>query len=139
MPPVTQTSATPWLASHIDLALLVLEPEKPASSAAQASALMREARANVAAVLNKHRFHMPAALLPGRVTRPACRRVVRLTNRFAVSSIPVGLEQPRQLSVHETHISPLVVRTPCELTGTKSARHETPYVSSLESPARLLL
>ena len=63
MPPVTQTSATPRLASYMDLALLVLESEKTSQhSAARASALMREARANVAAVLNKHRSHVPAAL-----------------------------------------------------------------------------
>jgi len=63
MPPVTQTSATPRLASYMDLALLVLESERTSQhSAARASALMREARANVAAVLNKHRSHMPAAL-----------------------------------------------------------------------------
>ncbi|HOX56482.1 MAG TPA: cellulose synthase operon protein YhjQ/BcsQ [Candidatus Paceibacterota bacterium] len=63
MPPVTQTSATPRLASYMDLALLVLESEKTSQhSAARASALMREARANVAAVLNKHRSHMPTAL-----------------------------------------------------------------------------
>ena len=63
MPPVTQTSATPRLASYMDLALLVLESEKTSQhSAIRASALMREARANVAAVLNKHRSHMPAVL-----------------------------------------------------------------------------
>jgi Mrp family chromosome partitioning ATPase len=63
MPPVTQTSATPRLASYMDLALLVLESEKTSQhAAARASALMREARVNVAAVLNKHRSHMPAAL-----------------------------------------------------------------------------
>jgi uncharacterized protein involved in exopolysaccharide biosynthesis/Mrp family chromosome partitioning ATPase len=63
MPSVTQTSATPRLASHMDLALLVLESEKTSQhAAARASALMREARVNVAAVLNKQRSHMPAAL-----------------------------------------------------------------------------
>jgi polysaccharide biosynthesis transport protein len=63
MPPVTQTSATPRLASHLDLALLVLESEKTRHhSAMRATALMREARANVAAVLNKCRSHVPAAL-----------------------------------------------------------------------------
>ena len=63
MPPVTQTSSTPRLASHMDLALLVLESEKTKQhTALRASALMREARANVAAVLNKHRSHVPAAL-----------------------------------------------------------------------------
>jgi uncharacterized protein involved in exopolysaccharide biosynthesis/Mrp family chromosome partitioning ATPase len=65
MPPVTQTSATPRLASYMDLALLVLESEQTSQhAAARASALMREARANVAAVLNKHRAHMPPALSP---------------------------------------------------------------------------
>jgi Mrp family chromosome partitioning ATPase len=63
MPPVTQTSSTPRLASYMDLALLVLESEKTSqNSATRASALMREARANVAAVLNKHRSHVPAVL-----------------------------------------------------------------------------
>jgi len=63
MPPVTQTSATPRLSSYMDLALLVLESEKTSQhSAIRASALMREARANVAAVLNKHRSHVPAVL-----------------------------------------------------------------------------
>jgi polysaccharide biosynthesis transport protein len=63
MPPVTQTSATPRLASYMDLALLVLESEKTSQhAAARASTLMREARANVAAVLNKKRSHAPAAL-----------------------------------------------------------------------------
>ena len=63
MPPVTQTSATPRLASYMDLALLVIEAEKTGQhSAVRASSLMREARANVAAVLNKHRSHMPAGL-----------------------------------------------------------------------------
>ena len=63
MPPVTQTSSTPRLASYMDLALLVLESEKTSQhSATRASALMREARANVAAVLNKHRSRVPAVL-----------------------------------------------------------------------------
>lgn len=63
MPPVTPTSATPRLSSYMDLALLVLESEKTKHhTAARASALMREARANVAAVLNKHRSHVPTVL-----------------------------------------------------------------------------
>ncbi len=63
MPPVTPTSATPRLASHMDITLLVLESEKTGQhSAARACALMRESRANVAAVLNKHRAHVPAPL-----------------------------------------------------------------------------
>jgi polysaccharide biosynthesis transport protein len=63
MPPVTQTSATPRMASYMDLALLVIESEKTGQhAAARACGLMREARASVAAVLNKHRSHMPAGL-----------------------------------------------------------------------------
>jgi uncharacterized protein involved in exopolysaccharide biosynthesis/Mrp family chromosome partitioning ATPase len=63
MPPVTPTSATPRLASHMDITLLVLESEKTGQHLAKrASALMRESRANVAAVLNKHRSHVPASM-----------------------------------------------------------------------------
>lgn len=63
MPPVTPTSATPRLASHMDITLLVLESEKTGQhSAKRATALMRESRANVAAVLNKHRSHVPASM-----------------------------------------------------------------------------
>jgi Mrp family chromosome partitioning ATPase len=63
MPPVSPTSATPRLAGYMDLVLLVLEAEKTSEhKAARASALMRESRANVAAVLNKYRQHVPAAL-----------------------------------------------------------------------------
>ena len=63
MPPVSATSATPRLASHMDITLLVLESEKTQQRAATcAGALMREARANVAAVLNKHRSYVPNGL-----------------------------------------------------------------------------
>jgi Mrp family chromosome partitioning ATPase len=63
MPPVSPTSATPRLAGYMDLVLLVLEAEKTSEhKAARASALMRESRANVAAVLNKYRQHVPGAL-----------------------------------------------------------------------------
>jgi polysaccharide biosynthesis transport protein len=63
MPPVSPTSATARLASHMDIALLVLEAEKTNQhSAERAASLMRESRANVAAVLNKHRSHVPSAL-----------------------------------------------------------------------------
>ncbi len=63
MPPVSATSATPRLASHMDMVLLVLEAEKTGQHAAKrASTLMRESRSNVAAVLNKHREHMPTQL-----------------------------------------------------------------------------
>jgi Mrp family chromosome partitioning ATPase len=63
MPPVTRTSATTRLASYMDLALLVLESwTTNQHSAIRASELMRDARANVAAVLYKHCSHMPASL-----------------------------------------------------------------------------
>jgi Mrp family chromosome partitioning ATPase len=63
MPPVSPTNATPRMASHMDIVLLILESEKTGHhAAARATALMRESRANVAAVLNKYREHLPAAL-----------------------------------------------------------------------------
>jgi uncharacterized protein involved in exopolysaccharide biosynthesis/Mrp family chromosome partitioning ATPase len=63
MPQVSPTSSTPRLAAHMDIVLLVLESEKTGQqSAARAVALMREARANVAAVLNKCRPHVPERL-----------------------------------------------------------------------------
>jgi polysaccharide biosynthesis transport protein len=63
MPPVTQTSVTPRLASHMDITLLVLESEKTGQQAAtRATALMKEARCNVAAVLNKFKPHVPQEL-----------------------------------------------------------------------------
>jgi Mrp family chromosome partitioning ATPase len=63
MPPVSPTSPTPRLASHMDITLLVLESEKTGQkSARRATDLMREARANVATVLNKCRQHVPGAL-----------------------------------------------------------------------------
>jgi polysaccharide biosynthesis transport protein len=64
MPPVSPTSATPRLASHMDITLLVLESgETGQQVAARASALMRGSRANVAAVLNKHRPQAPASMV----------------------------------------------------------------------------
>ena len=63
MPPVVPGSATPRLGSYMDIVLLVLEAERTGQhSAACAGALMRESRANVAAVLNKHRSHVPAGM-----------------------------------------------------------------------------
>jgi polysaccharide biosynthesis transport protein len=63
MPPVSQTSPTPRMASHMDLALLVVESGKTGQqAAARASALMQGARANVATVLNKQRSHVPPGL-----------------------------------------------------------------------------
>jgi CO dehydrogenase nickel-insertion accessory protein CooC1 len=47
----------------MDITLLVVESEKTGQQvAARASRLMRESRANVAAVLNKFRPHVPARL-----------------------------------------------------------------------------
>ncbi len=63
MPPVSPTSPTPRLASHMDLTLLVVESERTGQkAAARAKELMRESRANVATVLNKCRQHVPDAL-----------------------------------------------------------------------------
>jgi uncharacterized protein involved in exopolysaccharide biosynthesis/Mrp family chromosome partitioning ATPase len=63
MPQVSPTSPTPRLAAHMDIVLLVLESEKTGQQpAARAAALMREARANVAAILNKCRPHVPERL-----------------------------------------------------------------------------
>ena len=63
MPPVSPTSPTPRLASHMDLTLLILESERTGQKAAnRAKELMRESRANVATVLNKCRQHVPGAL-----------------------------------------------------------------------------
>ena len=65
MAPVSPTSPTPRLASHMDITLLILESEKTGQqAAARASALMRESRANVAAVLNKYREYAPSAFAP---------------------------------------------------------------------------
>lgn len=63
MPPVSPTSATPRLAAHMDLVLLVLEAERTGQATAKrAGTLMRESKANVAAILNKFRPHVPASL-----------------------------------------------------------------------------
>lgn len=63
MPCVTQTSVTPRLASHMDVVLMVLESERTGQlPASRATALMREARANVVAVLNKCRTYVPVRL-----------------------------------------------------------------------------
>jgi Mrp family chromosome partitioning ATPase len=63
MPTVSPTSPTPRLAAHMDLVLLVLESEKTGQAAAKrAGLLMRESKANVAAILNKFRPHVPAKL-----------------------------------------------------------------------------
>lgn len=66
LPPVSQTSMTPRLSGHMDMVLLVLESEKTSwHLAAESSELMRGARANVAAILNKCRSHVPTAISTG--------------------------------------------------------------------------
>ena len=63
MPPITQTSVTPRLAGFMDIVLMVLESEKTGQEIARrADALLNESRANVAAVLNKHREYVPQRL-----------------------------------------------------------------------------
>jgi polysaccharide biosynthesis transport protein len=63
MPAISSMSTTPRLGGYMDIVLLVLESEKTGQQlASRATALMRESRANVAAVLNKYRAHVPARL-----------------------------------------------------------------------------
>jgi succinoglycan biosynthesis transport protein ExoP len=59
-PPVSQTNSTARLAGYMDLTLLVVEAEKTAQqSAVKANGLMTDARARVAAVLNKCHKYVP--------------------------------------------------------------------------------
>lgn len=63
MPPVTQTSVTARLSGFMDMVLVVIESEKTGSEIVQrANGLLAESRANVAAVLNKHRAYVPRKL-----------------------------------------------------------------------------
>lgn len=63
MPAISSMSTTPRLGGYMDIVLLVLESEKTGQQlASRATALMRESRANVAAVVNKYRAHVPARL-----------------------------------------------------------------------------
>jgi uncharacterized protein involved in exopolysaccharide biosynthesis/Mrp family chromosome partitioning ATPase len=65
MPRVSQTSSTARMAGYMDIVLLVLESEKTAQQAAVgAHTMMKDSRANVAAVLNKCRPRVPALLSP---------------------------------------------------------------------------
>lgn len=65
LPPVTQTSATARVAGLLDMTLLVLESEKTHSDLAkQVTGLLKQSRADVAAVLNKHRQYLPNRLNP---------------------------------------------------------------------------
>lgn len=66
MPPVSQTSVTPRLSGHMDMVFLVLESEATSQHlAAEASELMRGAKAKVATILNKCKAHVPAAISTG--------------------------------------------------------------------------
>jgi hypothetical protein len=63
MPAISPMSTTPRLGGYMDIVLLVLESEKTGQQlASRAAALMRESRANLAAVVNKYRAHVPARL-----------------------------------------------------------------------------
>lgn len=63
MTAITPASVTPRLSGHMDLVLFVIESEKTKDySAKNACGLMREARANVVAILNKYHNPVPAWL-----------------------------------------------------------------------------
>lgn len=63
MLPVDQTSVTARLSGVMDMVLMVLESEKtPLPVAREATALLREAQANVGFVLNKRRKYVPSWL-----------------------------------------------------------------------------
>jgi Mrp family chromosome partitioning ATPase len=60
LPPITQTSATAKVAGLLDMTFVVIESEKTQTELAKkATNLLAESRANVAAVLNKHRRYLP--------------------------------------------------------------------------------
>lgn len=63
MPPVSEISVTPRLASFMDIVLLVIESEQSDQNLAQrAVTLLAESRCQVAAILNKNRNYVPAWL-----------------------------------------------------------------------------
>jgi succinoglycan biosynthesis transport protein ExoP len=63
MTAITPASVTPRLSGHMDLVLFVIESEKTKDySAKHACGLMRDARANVVAILNKYHNPVPAWL-----------------------------------------------------------------------------
>jgi len=65
LPPITQTSVTSKVAGLLDMTFVVLESEQTQGDLAKnALALLAESRANVAAVLNKHRRYLPASCDP---------------------------------------------------------------------------
>jgi len=63
MPPVSPTSPTPRLSSHMDLVLMVLESGKTGQQPAiRATALLKESHAKVATILNKYRSYVPSQI-----------------------------------------------------------------------------
>ncbi len=64
MPPVSQTSITTRLAGFMDTVMLVIESEKTdRDTVQQANALLTQSKANVTAVLNKTKQHVPGRLI----------------------------------------------------------------------------
>jgi Mrp family chromosome partitioning ATPase len=63
MPPVSQISITPRLASFMDIVLLVIESEKTNRDLVErATALLTQSKAHVGAVLNKSKNYVPKSL-----------------------------------------------------------------------------
>ncbi len=63
LPPITQTSATAKVAGLLDMTFIVVESENTQTDLVRkATTLLAESRANVAAVLNKHRRYLPERL-----------------------------------------------------------------------------
>jgi uncharacterized protein involved in exopolysaccharide biosynthesis/Mrp family chromosome partitioning ATPase len=63
MPPVSQISVTPRLASFMDMVLLVIESGKTDREAVKrATSMLAESKANVSAILNKNRDYVPKRL-----------------------------------------------------------------------------
>ena len=63
MPPVSQISVTPRLASFMDMVLLVIESEKTDREVVKrATSMLAESKATVSAILNKNRDYVPKRL-----------------------------------------------------------------------------
>jgi uncharacterized protein involved in exopolysaccharide biosynthesis/Mrp family chromosome partitioning ATPase len=69
MPPVSQISITPRLASFMDMVLMVVESEKTDRDIVQrATSLLAESRAHVGVILNKTKSYVPARLFQDQLT-----------------------------------------------------------------------
>ncbi len=67
MPPVSQISITPRLASSMDMVMMVVESEKTDKDMARrAAALLNKANTNVGVILNKTKAYVPGSLLKDR-------------------------------------------------------------------------